>query len=100
LQFDQTGEALQAIFSYWDGSRYGRASLLWDPAYKAFRGPGRLTHYCGRKTIEVPFSVAIIAINQSTIRNGWLNPEKVNCRTGKVESSSAREMTWVVASPK
>jgi hypothetical protein len=45
----------------------------------------------------VPTTVAIVTVDPSTIRYAWLNPDKVNCRSGKVESSSPRVLMWVVS---
>ena len=97
LAFEKIGEALQATFSHRNGPRYAGASLQWNSDAGAFVGRGTLAHLCGRTAIQVPTTVAIVTVNESTIRHAWLIPDKVNCRSGKVESASPRTITWVVA---
>jgi hypothetical protein len=96
LLFEQTDDVLRATFSYRTGEIYARGRLEWDAAIGSFHGRGLIKHACGQSTVDVPIPIEIRTVNDSVIRNRWVNPDKVNCRNGKVQSLTSQEMFWVL----
>jgi hypothetical protein len=95
LLFEQTDSVLRATFSHGNGEIFARGRLEWDAAMGSFHGRGLIKHACGSSTVDVPIPIEIRTVSDSTIRNRWETPDKVNCRTGKIRSST-REMVWAL----
>ena len=96
LAFEQTDGVLRATFSSRNGEIYARGRLEWDASIGSFHGRGLIKHACGGSMVDLPVPMEIRAVSDSVIRNRWATPDKVNCRNGKIQSSTAREMIWVV----
>ena len=96
LAFEQTDSVLRATFSSRTGEIYARGRLEWDAAIGSFHGSGLIKHACGGSIVDLPTPMEIRTVSDSVIRNRWATPDKVNCRKGKIQSSTSREMVWVL----
>ena len=75
------------------GEVVGHATLLWDPAKKAFIGTGTMVA-CGRYGVLASVSEEIYFVNDRFVRSRWTMPG--SCRNDKVKSYTWMEVLYYV----
>jgi hypothetical protein len=99
--FEQRGPSVRATFSDAAGDVVGQASLTWNPQSAAFVGSGRIAvddcKPSDGPTTDAPLTEEIHVVNDRVIRDRWLNPESVDCRTGAVLENAWKEKLWYIA---
>jgi hypothetical protein len=94
---EQNGGDVRISFSNARGVIFSSADMAWQPAKRAFAGPGTVKSRCGavdaRRT-DATVHQEIYIVNDKTIRHRWTNPERVNCSKGTIERYTWQERIW------